>query len=225
MRKITQKLKRIMLFALAFAMLVPTVNGLAATQRQKAVTAYQKYLSQSQIILAGEKVKSSNTKFAVADLNGDGTPEMVIQKKIPVVNRGAFAVFTYSKGKIVRVMNGNDYEGFLGYYAGTGVVRTRDYPPMGKNIYYNEYFSRLEGVRTITLLKKEHSVNPVNEKPIGYYFSGRYNRTWKTNRDGNLSRTTRSKFAQLLKKCTISKGVSKFKFYSNTAANRQKYCK
>lgn len=227
MRKITQKLKRALLIALAVAMIVPPVNGMAATQKQKALNAYRKYLAQSQIILAGEKVRSSETKFALAQINNDkdGIPELIVQKKLPGVNRGAFAVFTYSNGRIVRVMNGNDYEGFLGYYSKTGVIRTRDYSPMGRNNSYKEYFSCLSGTKTITKLRKEHSINPRNDKPCYYYFAGRYDRTKTTNRDGMLTKTSRSKFAASLKSITKSKTVIKFKFYSNTSGNRSKYCK
>lgn len=227
MRKITQKLKRALLIALAFAMLVPPVNGMAATQKQKALNAYKNYLAKSRIILAGEKVRSSETKFALAQIDNDnyGIPELIVQKKLPGVNRGAFAVFTYSNGRIVRVMNGNDYEGFLGYYSKTGVIRTRDYPPMGKNISYKEYFSCLSGTKTITRLRKDHSINPMNDKPCYYYFAGKYDRTKTTNRDGRLNTTSRSGFATSLKKITKSKTVVKFRFYSNTSGNRSKYCK
>lgn len=226
MKLFLQKLKRAMLIVLVFAMLAPSTNVMAATQRQKAITAYKRYLAQNKITLAGEMVKSSETVFALSYIDNNNIPELVVKKRISGVTRGAFAVFTYTNGKIIRVMNGNDHEGFRGYYEKTGVIKTRDYPPMGKNIYYREYFSRLEGVKTIALLKRCHALD-IHEQPYCYYETGRYDRTKTADREGYgyLKPATASKFYKLLKEVTKSKKMTAFKFYNNTSANRKKYCK
>ena len=226
MKLFLQKLKRAMLIVLVFAMLAPSTNVMAATQRQKAITAYKRYLAQNKITLAGEMVKSSETIFALSYIDNNNIPELVVQKRLQGTNHGAFAVFTYTNGKIIRVMNGNIYEGFRGYYAKTGVIKTRDYPPMGKGIKYTEFFSRLEGVKTITLLTRNHSLG-IHDEPYCYYRTGRYDRTKTAIREdyGDLKPATASKFYKLLKEVTKSKKMTAFKFYNNTSANRKKYCK
>ena len=62
MNRISKKLKSALLVALVFAMMIPSISGLAVTQRQKALNAYDKWLSGSKVLVVpkGPKLEHDN---------------------------------------------------------------------------------------------------------------------------------------------------------------------
>ena len=114
MNRISKKLKSALLVALVFAMMIPSISGLAVTQRQKALNAYDKWLSGSKVLVAPKGTiywnmttdqhekfrgtKPSDVKFGLLYLDNDSIPELAVFDK-----NFCFSVLTYKNGKVVRL--------------------------------------------------------------------------------------------------------------------------
>ena len=114
MKRFSQKLKRAVLIALVFAMMIPSISGLAVTQKQKALNAYDKWLSGSKVLvvpkgtsfwnIATEEhenyrgTKASDVKFSLIYLDKDSIPELVVYD-----SSYCYSVLTYRGGKVVRL--------------------------------------------------------------------------------------------------------------------------
>lgn len=142
MKKMTLRMKRVLLILLVAAMLVPSIGGLAATKKQKALTAYDKWLSQSTVYLMkkggqylsmkeGDVIKyagtkSSAVKFSVAYLDNDSIPELIVLDSVDQL----YCVLAYKNGKVVRVNSGEMATIPRKYFAKKGVlVTSRSWSP------------------------------------------------------------------------------------------------
>ena len=133
-----QKIKRCVLLALAIVMMVPAVSGFAATPKQEAMKAYSRWLSGSKVQVMPKGYEdlsdgtiytptpASKTKFAIAYINNDSIPELVVRSS----DNHFESVLTYRNGKIVRVDYTYELLGVMkGYYSKTGMfVDNRNWP-------------------------------------------------------------------------------------------------
>ena len=226
-----KKAKRIfILLILCFVLIIPSLSGYALTQKQKALNAYNKFLSKPnvKVLASGSKwyenfreqryqsTKASNVKFGIAYIDNDSIPEMVLLgKQSSYVSRDQiFAVFTYKNGKVTRVKAGNyDYMKFNGVYTKTGAFKWTFYDDGG---YTEEYYCSLKKGKTTTKIQK----NDIPDWAAAYTTPSYY----KLN-NGKRSEISHSTFTRLFKKLTKSKKMKKVKFHKNTSANRKKYLK
>lgn len=131
-----RQLKAFLLVMLCIVLVVPAMNVSAATQRQKAMAAYKKYLSQSKVYVMpkGTSYSSSHGKytysgtsasqaqFCIANIDGDGIPELIISAKY--AEWYFCTVLTYKNGKINRTKFYKATD-FVGYYPKTGIYLIR----------------------------------------------------------------------------------------------------
>ncbi len=225
MKRSFMKWKTGMLMVLIITLMVPGLSGMAATQKQKALNAYKKVLSQKTVDVLGKgrenfryyhtadglspkfekysPTKASDVQFAIAYIDNDSVPELILKyRKSNEQSPGIFAVFTYKNGKVVRVNAGGGCDQFAGYYSKTGTYRVDNYYET-----YTKDYHKLNNAKTSTILR--------------YDSSSGYSKVVK----GNEIHIDRASFAKLYSSATKGKSLTKVKFYKNTAGNRNKYLK
>ena len=110
-----RQLKAFVLAMFCIVLIVPALNVSAVTQRQKAMAAYKKYLSQSKVYVMpkgttyqdlGKKkdftyngTPGAQAKFCIANIDNDSIPELIVR----TVDGHYGSVLTYRNGKIVRL--------------------------------------------------------------------------------------------------------------------------
>jgi len=220
-----RQLKAFVLAMFCIVLIVPALNVSAVTQRQKAMAAYKKYLSQSKVYVMpkgttyqdlGKKkdftyngTPSAQAKFCIANIDNDSIPELVISAKFD--NRNFISVLTYKNGKVCRISYHKATE-FLGYYPKTGVYFAKGiiahmYKPEG--VGYSENYIKISGSSEKSIMSKD--VQPENKKPVEYSIG---------------SKTVSAKeFAAYRTKVTGGKSLLKVKLHNNTATNRNRKIK
>lgn len=113
MKGLKGKLKRVLLIALAVAMMIPVQNVYAATTRQLAISSYKRLLSRKSVKIFEDNTKSSEVKFAITYIDNDNVPELILY------GEHKLAVLTYKNGTAVRVYAGAYYT--PSYYPKRGV--------------------------------------------------------------------------------------------------------
>lgn len=221
MKKAVKKLKLGLLIVLSICMLVPPQAGIAASKKQNALKAYEKWLTKSTvyIIPKGKKywntdsnseycepykgIKSSRVKFAIIYLDNDNIPEMVVYDR-----KNCWALFTYRGGKVVRL----DYDAVghvaIQYHRKVGVYKKDQvFLPM----YEIEVVAKKSGKYKTIFEKTYNSLTNVN--PLHYF-----------NRIKNKELTAKQYTAGVKK---LTKGVKQTKivYRANTKQNRKKYLK
>lgn len=209
-----RQLRAFLLAMLCIVLVIPAMNVSAATQRQKAIAAYKKYLSQSKVYVMPKGKKyydysyeertyngtaSSKAKFSFVNIDNDGVPELVVSAMVSGIP--TYTVLTYKNGKINRAYY--EFEaGFIGYYPKTGIFLEIGYTD---GTPYNENYYKLKGVKAPEVMSKF----VYGSRPTEAYYS-------VGGRDVSI-RT----FAAKRKSLTGGKSLLKPKVYSNTAANRK----
>ena len=220
MKGLSQKLKRVLLVTLAVAMLVPmpAQTGLAATQKQKALNAYKKWLAKD-IVLVDDKggsylgdhgkanyyykgSKSSDLRFSLIYVDNDNIPELAVYDSYLLKG----CILTYKKGKIVRF--GSSYVP-THYYKKKGTLKFTD---RRVTDYGYEIVSKVSGKY------KEVLSNYKAKKNSG----ARYYDESKTK---NRVEINKKAFLSSMKKYTKNAKATKIKYYKNTKANRNKRLK
>ena len=219
-----RQLKALILAMLCIVLVVPAMNMnvSAATQRQKAIAAYKKYMAQSKVYIMpkgttyhGEisgpytyyGTSSSKAQFCLANIDNDSVPELVITGIIEGDNVHAYTILTYKSGKIRRV----HYEYsklFSGYYPKTGIYVDRLDQP-----YTSVEYCKLNGFNKPKGMMGKQVFENMGVKRTDAYWIG------KSSRDGKSC--SAKTFAAYRKKITGGKSPIKVKFHKNTASNRR----
>lgn len=212
---VKRRVRAFLLAMLCVVLVVPAMNVSAATQRQKAIAAYKKYLSESTVYLmpkgstywdyAGKKhtyygTKSASASFCFANIDGDGIPELIVKGSL-AYGMPAYTVLTYKYGKIQRASAGYD-AAFRGYYPKTGIYLDEAFTD--GTPYYERYF-RLSGTKTAKVMDK-------------FVYGMRSTEAYYTIGSKDVSIKT---FAAKRKSITRGTSLLRAKFYKNTASNRR----
>ena len=216
-----RQLKAFLLVMLCIVLVVPAMNVSAATQRQKAMAAYKKYLSQSKVYVMpkGTSYSSSHGKytysgtsasqaqFCIANIDGDGIPELIISAKY--AEWYFCTVLTYKNGEISRIKYYKAAD-FIGYYPKTGIYLIKEAYKKAhyeKGDGYSDRYEKMSGTSAKTVMAKE--VQPLGE--TAYFVDGKPCRI----KAFAASRTQKTKGTSLVRG----------KFLKNTAANRNQKLK
>ena len=216
MKNIAKKLKSLLLILLCVVLIIPalSMNVSAATQKQKAMAAYKKWLSQNyvRVIPKGTVIfddwsytkskysstKASQVKFTVAYINNDSVPELVVYTKQGHIQ--LFSVLTYKNGKIQRVYTSKGDSVFKGYFKKTGCFFVRSFTD--GTPYYDRY-CKMSGVKSSEQVRK-FAYGYSNEAD---YFKGQQ----------EISKST---YNSIVKKLRGGETITRVTFYKNTKANR-----
>jgi len=176
----------------------------AASAKTKALNAYKKFLAEKEIPWDKNfKIPASDCKFAIAYVDNDKIPELILNTNAVPHMAGYGRIFTYKNGKVKRVgpveMDANKFS----YYKKTGVFISC-YVQGGVTYSY----------RKLTKGKIVHKVQK-GEDAFGK----------KEYLDSNSKQISKSTFDKTVKKLVGSKKKTSAKFYKNTASNRKKHCK
>lgn len=209
-----------MLILALVAAMIPAVPGEAASTKSKALAAYKKKLSRSTVTVLpkGKKVidlddnyvtykssKKSNVKFALAYIDNNNVPELILQD-----DHYGYGVWAYRHGKVTCVHWEDSYGAPYGYYRKKGIYEDIVYSegtPFTKSFY--KYKS---GKMTLKLSKFVYCEG----EPDAEYYTGSmlYGKE-----------VSKSTFRKKLKSYVSSTKVTKFKMHKNTSKNRKKYLK
>lgn len=216
-----QKIKRCMLFALTIAMLVPAVSGFAATPKQEALSAYNRWLSGAKVQVmpkgyldydeyngkAYTPTPASQTLFGIAYINNDSIPELVVK----TADGRYESVLTYRNGKIVRIDSTHRMLGTMkGYYSRTGMFLDERYWP--DSISRSSY--------------KVMGTAGVSERFEVYTFKrGLKDYIYRTRDNKTVNLRNQTEFRKKILTFTKGKPLTLVKFYKDTAANRKNILK
>lgn len=217
-----KKKKSIVMCLLLLVVLSLPVSAQAASQKKKALKAYEKFLTKETVGFldgggASEDVSMAECRFALAYIDDNSVPELVIYS--PEIEKldwdgglkyggdyyGCYTVYTYKNGKVKRTAH-TQLVKFAGYYKKEGVVSERYTIKNGlkENCYIlrkgklKEAFSKAKNTRS----KKGIYRNEMKQTAI-----------------------SKAAYEKGLKSLTGGKRITKVKFRANTAANRKKYLK
>ena len=215
MKKLTKQFKGILLVLLCVILMVPHVNANAATQKQKAMSAYKKMLSASRVYVLPNNTKyyddyhyrtliyhgslSKSVYFGLAYIDGDGIPELILRAKCNGVS--LFSVWTYKNGRTYRVGYGKGYNEFKGYFLKTGMYLVRSY---SDGTPFTDSYYKLSGTKATELIEKfDHGYGGYADYSIG-------------------GRTCTAKaFAAKRKSLTRGQAMKKVSYVRNSAASRK----
>ena len=196
-----------------------------ASSNKKALKAYKKYLSKSKIMVLPKNTtlgnypatgyqgsKSSGVKFALAYLDKDNIPELfVVDYKLSNV----FGVFSYIKGKVIRVGYSRLYEIPIAYYKGEEYFYSYGEPYFDgddETYCYYKLYSNEDGI----VLRYFHDTGNNRDN---------YYRWYGTPLSHPMVTISRETFNSLHEKYCGGKAPTKLKFFKNTAKNRKKRLK
>ena len=206
----SRKIKSFLLLILTVTLALSLgLTSQAASQKTKALKAYKKMLSKTTIDRNGWPIKSKNCEFAIAYIDNDSIPELILYNDVDVPHMGGYGtLFTYRSGsvKFVAEMDLDGTSG-TGYYKKKGIFVT-SYVQGGTTIAY----SQLKKTTTKTVLSKY--------KP--YAYSGSTKLEYYKVSSGRSKQISKKAFSSNLKKYVKSTKMTRFNFYKNTAKNRKK---
>ena len=207
-------LKRCLLLASVLMMMFSCTAF--ASPKSKAFKAYKKYLSKSKVYVMpkGYKwytrdftdyraktykgTKASKVKFAFAYIDNDNVPELILTDA-----KWGSAIYKYMGGKVTCVDHVSFYDKYKGYYKKSGLIyrlHTSEGTP------YTDNYEKLEG----NVLNKVCYIEHDSEyDPPMYHLTD-----WQE--------VSKAEFNAARAQAAGGKKYTKFKFYSNTAANRKK---
>lgn len=192
----------ILLFLFVIGGLLPGSQAQAASQKTKALKAYKKLLTQKNIQWNsnGVIVKSANCKFALAYIDNNSVPELVLFGGSGLNHgTGFYSVYTYQGGKVKRVANIRD-----------GIVF---YKKKGIFVSYTQLHGEYESYLKLSKAKTKMKLRTETYYDTVYY-------------EGETEKKiSKSMFEKKLKRLVGSTKVSVPKFYNNTKADRKKYLK
>lgn len=208
-----------LIMALVIAM-IPTMPGEAASKKSKALNAYKKKLSQSTVtvIPKGKRVitwddkivtykssKRANVKFALAYIDNDDVPELILQDTYY-----GYGVWVYTGGKVKCVHWGDSYDEPYGYYRKKGMyedISHSEGTPFGKRFYKFK-----NNKMTFKLLK-------------WVYCEGQPEAEYSIISSGKEKYVSKATFKKKLKSYVGNTKVTKITMRKNTSSNRKKYLK
>ena len=218
MHSLFVKVKRVLLLVVCFTLLLPGIDASEETQRQKAMKAYNRWLSASKVyvlkkgelyfdVIGGYKEKhytsskSSEIEFGIAYIDGDNIPELIVYGFVGGVV--SYGIITYKNGKLQRVYD-IQCARFEGSFYRTGYflqANGLDGYPM---VYEAEYFKML-GTKAVKRYCKSTGTM-INDKNF---------------RLGNR-KVSAAEFKKQVDAQTKNKSITKIRYYKNTKANRAK---
>ena len=224
--KTTKRFKAFLLLILCVALVFPRMDSSAARSAQyyQAMKAYKTWLGRKTVCVIqrgqqyyDDEIKrtystsnASDVKFALAYLDNDGIPELIISTK-----QGSsviYGILTFKNGKLYRAYNsrGNGY--FGGYYYKTGYFLENIY---GGSTEMYRHYNRLSKTEVQRMVFWKYDANARGQSATGkqdrYYV--------------NRNKVSKSAFMSKLQSATKGKTKSSIKLYQNTAANRDKILK
>lgn len=200
-------LRNLLLLTALLVLTLAPMNARAATQKTKALKAYQTFLKKSSVKLNGQTCKLSAAEFSVLYIDNNTVPELLVQFYYKIGNNdlSMTALYTYKSNKMIRLFAVNNGLTYIknSYYKKTGAFLR--YTSHGD--YQSYYYYKLSGKKLTKKLSKEWG--PGN---TAYY-----------NASGN--KITKAQFNKQLKSLTNSKKAVSVTLRKNTASNRSKYLK
>ena len=211
-----KKLRSLLLAMLCVVLIVPSMNVSAVTQRQTALNAYKKFLSTAKVnvLRSGDTyydarndrsvvyrgTKAANVKFALANINKDGIPELILTTSMGGLQY--FGLFTYRCGRVRRItVMACEHDRPIGYYKETGVFVQRSY---SNGVLGDWKYMHADRIKAYIMGSKgkDGSYYVIYEKEM-----------------------TKNGFNARIRKETGGRSLSKFIFYQNTKINRSKKIK
>ena len=247
--KTKRLIKRALLFSLMLTLLL-AVPTFAATKKTKALKAYSKMLSKKKLailpigtkMLVGDGYEKYNTKsklssayFAIAYIDNDSIPELVVTKKenyswkwggddFGTYDFSLLAIYTWKKGKVRRIA----YEGsgsmfnrpsFGGYYKKKGVYVIKWKPESNEGIFQDYYYKMNGNNKPAEILYYFHDTDYEYDPDEGEY-------------DGapdeyhvNRKVVSKVQYLNAYRKATSGTKLTRVIFRKNTKKNRKKYLK
>ena len=225
-----KKLRRLnicIVLALVLSLVAPASSGYAMTQKQKALNAYNKWLSKSKVYVVEpgsygfsyydtdssggivlrqytKAAPASKVKFALAYIDSDSIPELIIKTKLNcnLGNVEVWSILTYKNRKIKRIWYGCDV---LGYYKKAGTFKWRD----DQDLRIDHYW-QINGTKIISKISK-------------YYMGGWH---YSVENNNKYSSNKHSVFSKYYKRMTKGKTLTKLtanSYHKNNSRNRKKY--
>lgn len=185
----------------------------AASAKSNAMKAYKNMLSKTTVYKEGWPMKASNCYFAIAYIDNDSVPELVVFNNRDIPHVGGYGmIYTWRNGKVVyaggMVL---DNKGEAGYYKKKGIY-TDIYSHQGRK---GVSYQRLKKGTSSCVLYKEYVIKGKSWKLSGY----------KKITGNKANVISKKSFDKSLKSYVGSTKLTKYKFYKNTAGNRKKYLK
>lgn len=218
-----KKLRRLVLIMLCVVLIAPCMcmNVSAASQRQRALSAYKKWLSSSRVCvlkrgahytgsdgisyLTYRSTKATNVKFALAYIDNDNIPELIVYTKGGI--HGLYGVLTYKNGKVRRVSSSDGWTVLMGYYKKTGYILEKGYT---EGCIVHKIYCKKVGNKLVSKFTQS----------MHGYDSGSDYVIHKSSSKWPVSISKKTFYTKLRKEIRGQKKIS-FKFYKNTAANRK----
>jgi len=173
----------------------------SSEKRKTAIRAYKHFLASDTIDWADADVSqfaSSDCQFALAYIDKDSIPELILKSNKATNKQGVYSLYTYTEGSLVNVSTLRDE---VYYYEKTGIMNNISISKKGRE----QYYEKMEGRYLNPFL---HSVN------------GKYSDI----ADDKIS-ISKKQFNKRLKKQIGSAKVKKISTYDNNTDNRKKYLK
>ncbi len=217
MKNRMNKFKSLLLIMLCVILVVPCLarmDASAATTRQRAIAAYKKWLSAPKIRVAAKgtryfdiqtyesrtyyDTRSGNVKFALANIDSDGIPELILYTKVGW--NSIYGILTYKNGRIYRVYSYAGDGKLMGYYKGTGYFFMRTY---SDGTPFTDSYYRIYGAKIRRNFTK-----------FDYGYGGEADYTvGKTD-------VSRSTFVSKIRRAVQYKKKTNPTYYTNTSGNR-----
>lgn len=201
-----------LLLLLLVATIIPSGQLNAASKKKAAKRAYDKLLSKSEIKWRYSTVDSSDLKFALKDINRDGTPELLIYNENASHSEGWERVYTCYKGKLK----------YLGTYTSLTIYpKKKCYQDTYSNqgTWKQRYFTIRKGKR-----KKLASYECSYTRPSGVKYTKKKDdgvTYYYYNMKVNGKKASYKKCMKTIKK--LSKSPSTIDYLENTEYNRSLY--
>lgn len=213
-KNISNKRTLTVLFAFVLSVFVLSApqQASALTQKQSAMKAYKTFLAKSKISWGTVSVKASKCKFAVAYIDNNSVPELIVYSPEPSQAAGYARLYTYSSKKVKLVSSlrgatvGSNSSYVFNYYKKKGIFVDTSFSAGSEGYHY----TKLSGTKATRKVTSGYS-----------YLTGK----WSYRNDSTNKAITKTKFNSLLKSLKGSASKTKAAFHSNTSANRTKYLK
>lgn len=195
------------LICLVLILAMPIVAN-AAVSRAKVVKAYSTFLAKSQLKFRDNiYVNTKDVRFALAQIDNDSIPELVILYSKGCRASGWGAIYRYANGKVKRIATPCFADAKeIGYYRWKGIIKDSSYIA-GVGPFTS--FLRLKNGK-VSRLQLTHSIR-TNVSP------------WLETYSYNGKSCTQARYSYYLKKYVGTTKKSLFRFHKNTSANRKKY--
>ena len=227
MKTTTKRFKAILLLLLCVTLAFPRIDSSAkSAQYYQAMKAYKTWLGRNTVcvIKRGRSYydinafrkktystsRASDVKFALAYIDNDGIPELIISTKINS-NCTLYGILTFKNGKIYRVFDSDGWDSFAGFYYRTGYFLD------------NAYTEGAPINRNYMLLSKTSVRKKLNKFDWSYRLGKSYESDDSYWADGKT--VSKRTFVSKLKTATKGKTKTFPKVYQNTAANRNRILK